>query len=1287
MSTAPLRPLTYSRIDQSRLVLTGTLALILTILALWLLIAVLFRAPGLPDFYRWFVLMPPDHTPLPTSPASIDRELALDRSGNGSLDDLQWAIEEQLSQHPGAPIVLYLSAVGVSTPGDSRELRAYLVPRDGLAGDRETMIPAVGLLDLLRDNRWRTTPRLLLLDVGQPGSDRALGVFANGFLWHLKELLEDDPDLLVLTSCAPGQLSWPAEPLGGTIFGHVVVEGLAKLDGQGKVSDLFAHVQPRVARWVHIHRGAIQTPQLWGNPRRDFRLARYRPSPKRLNPTPALGLRTPADDEAADAPSLEESLKQLWSQQGQLARLRRHPAVHAPLAWRSFLDELLQAERHLRAGRPTSSEMALRKAEQLASQVREQAVPHWSTVSWKQALTGKAPAEQSRAAPKTAAEPAPAKTVEEGGGGCDDEGAGEDEGANVAEPKGLNPAVPNEAPRLPEGRIADRYARFIELQGGTDPLHPRFDQERLKALRAAADVAEQGDRAAAEQGDQADALDPTVIAWIGPLIDRGDQLFLEALDKLFGQDPNLFPKARELLDQAESCYAMASESGDQIRKAYDWLQQLRAELPYLGEWMAYRPEGWNAVFRQLLEHSASLADWFNAPPEDWADLPLEELQNRLRAALDGNEQAGVLARQSAAEGAYRVVLNTLNNQIRRVSGPTTRVDSRRWREVDALLRVPILLDPNGSPTISPEARWKLLELARSIDLNPFPDSQELEAAQLTSEMDPIFWKQGIDLAQLELGLLRLSGVDIDRPGQLLLEASQCWEIDPERAFGAIEQFSMIINSLRPRDFGDDFDFEPAATAQPKPEASSAGLRSIAWQRQDLSRADRLARILPSAAFGAFLTTDPTQKLATLNRHAFFTWQGERLARNMELTEANRLLIAAGTQGLNSQDLAEARQRVSAYGNLKALSLNLNQDQDQDQGQANAPRDARRPHRLTVERQGELPQGEAVVLLPSPRDEPLLLIPVEQTDPAFLVATNSIGETTLAFDVESPIQVEQSPAAFFRGRVYSADEAAVIPSLGDSVSLEIRQAHAGYLEGRREIKVPDQFLAHPGEGYLQPNTYLDYKVVLQNNLSRPITLEIDLAITGGKADKAVTEEVTLAPGESNEEAIKASIRSSDFQEGEPIQLVANATEVRTGRPLTKPLNVVFQLLKAEELIAYDIYYTMYLGWPTVLLQVRHLPTKTVFFPVEVTCTVEPASGLLERHKVGRNKAANHNIPPGGFRWYEYRVMNQTIEEMNWSLHVNGQRDALKGSLKLQDAPQPPPNANPGPQGFGPGGSGY
>jgi hypothetical protein len=1300
-STVPLRPLTYSKIDQARLILTGTLALILTILALWLLIAVFFRAPRLPDLYRWGIVLPPDHVTLPVIPVAMDREIPLDvdRSRNRALEDLEWAIEEQQSQLPGTPIVLYLSAVGVSTPGDSGELRAYLVPRDGLVGDQQTLIPAAELLELLRDRRWRSTSKLLLLDVGQPGSDRALGVFANGFLRHLKDLLEADPDLLVMTSCAPGQLSWSAEPLGGTIFGVVVVETLTKFNGQGRVSDLHAQVQAQVSRWARVHRGAIQTPQLWGNLRRDFRLPRYRPSPSALtssatklqNPRPVAfwGASEGIED---DALSLEESLKQTWQEQEQLAKLNPHPAVHAPLAWRGYLDELLQAERHLRAGRLTSAEMALHKANQLAAQVREQTRPQWSAVSWKQALTGKLhqdsampaaspprppAALKAEAQPAQAPAPAPAALQDVNGGNGNGNGNGQDDDEK-AEPKPPSPIEPPEAPPLPEGRIADRYTRFLNLQGGVDPLHPRFDQERLATLRSAAKVAEQGDRSALD----AALLDPAVIPWTAALVDQGDQLFLEALDKLFGRDPSLFPKAGQLLVQAESCYTMASEAGNQILDAFQWLQKLRAELPYLGEWMAYRPEGMNAPFRQLLDRTARLADWLDTPPEDWDDLPLEELQRRLRAALDGDsdrggEESGVLARQAAVEGAYLAVLNALNDRIRRVGGATSRVDSRRWREVDALLRIPILHLPNGLPTLSPEERWGLLELARSLDLNPRPDGRDLDTTPKPIEMDPIFWKQGFDLADLELGLLRLAGVKTDQLGQWLLEASQCWEIDPNRAFDAIEKFSEKINRLRPRDDEDSFAFELDTTTA-KPEASASGPRTIARQRQELAKEDRLARVLPASALGAFSTTDPARKLVTLNQHAFFTWQVERLARNMELAEAGRLLIAAGAQGISSQELAEARRRVEAFGNLKALALNL------DQGEGFGA--ARPLHRLKIQRQGELPLGEAAIILPGPKDEHPSLIAVNDTPESFLIDTKESAERTLDFDLESVLAPKLEMAAFFRGRVYSADGALPVDPSGDSVSLEIRQAHGRFLDGRKEVKVPDQFLAHPGQGYLQPNSYLDYKIVLRNNLSRPVTAEVHLASTGGKADHALTKTVVLAPGDVNEDAIQESIRSSDFQEGEPIHLNATVTEAGTGRSLsTKPLDVVFQLLKAEDFIEYDLHYALHFGWPTLLLQVRHRPTNTVFFPADVTCTVQPVAGLEERYRVGHKKARDHKIYPGGYRWYEYKIIDLTIEEVEWALHVNGQRDAIKGTAKLQTLPQAPPNA--GPQTGGGGAPGY
>ncbi len=185
--------------------------------------------------------------------------------------DLAALLRERRAHAGGGPIVVYLSAAGVSDGRRPLLLATNHRPVDTPGDANRAGLSADELLDLVSESPAEGAKCLLILDAGQIGTDRNLGVFGNGFVHRLATLMKEKKPkgLAVLCSCAPGQVSWTSEADGRAVFGHFVARGLAGeaagwdpssrgLSARG----LAEYVRHHVARWVSEKRRAQQTPIL-----------------------------------------------------------------------------------------------------------------------------------------------------------------------------------------------------------------------------------------------------------------------------------------------------------------------------------------------------------------------------------------------------------------------------------------------------------------------------------------------------------------------------------------------------------------------------------------------------------------------------------------------------------------------------------------------------------------------------------------------------------------------------------------------------------------------------------------------------------------------------------------------------------------------------------------------------------------------------------------------------------------------------------------------------------------
>ncbi|HYT93675.1 MAG TPA: hypothetical protein VEL76_33460, partial [Gemmataceae bacterium] len=158
-----------------------------------------------------------------------------------------------------------------------------VLPADADPDHLQSGLPLRDILQALRD--CPAQHKLLILDIMRPFTDPRLGALtddiAAGAAAEVQAL--DDPSLLVLCACAPGQVSLASEAMGRSVFSFYLEEGLrgwadgygeGKRDGHISARELAAFVRARVDRWAVSNRETRQTPLLLGTAP-DFLLRAY----------------------------------------------------------------------------------------------------------------------------------------------------------------------------------------------------------------------------------------------------------------------------------------------------------------------------------------------------------------------------------------------------------------------------------------------------------------------------------------------------------------------------------------------------------------------------------------------------------------------------------------------------------------------------------------------------------------------------------------------------------------------------------------------------------------------------------------------------------------------------------------------------------------------------------------------------------------------------------------------------------------------------------------------------
>ncbi|AGA26729.1 hypothetical protein [Singulisphaera acidiphila] len=1282
------RRISKPRLSQLILVFTGMV--IALVLFVWLLFWINPTRRGIGG--RWIAQRGLTHPLLGFQAADIEKITGAVRgtvpeSDYGSFRDV---LRDHLTKAANRPVVLYVSAAGVVDDKGAVLLRddGGVIGETSEPDARHSAISLEQFFEVFKDagTRFPSQSRFLIWDAGQIGSDRNLGVYANGFLPKLRSYLAENPvkRLVILSSCAPGQTSTSSEFDNRSVFGYFVEQGLA---GKGStpnglsVQSLTRYVRAQVALWARNHRQAEQTPELFGDTTLDFPLPRSRKV--------TLATRPEGDEEQEETKRFLKRLERAWAERD--GWQKRKPYRSAPRTWLRYQETLLRAERLFRAGESTEAESALNSLPNLASEVTR--VP---------AFDGSLALLEKNAA--TASDKSKQKTLEDARSSIDealdlilggDETAAPGEEADGAE-KTTEPAVEKEKGEAKKAgepgpvppakqEVSAKQASVVPTRKKTQSGHatlsgrrkadspiarlssvdddrrPLFPEAQLivwadtfvtrgpdrNAFRGRRGEALEKAIQTRNLAEVAAASDERINRWIRPWVEAGDVHRRNGQDLLFAAEPAV-PRCLEALDQADEAYQIAIKNAEICDQAIDQIEQLSAELPYYGEWKARRGGrleiGLDPSFQELLDSAAELARLIHSVPP-----PLRTEGDPLAGR---DEQIQRIKRQygTVAE-SFRGLTDDFHNQW----------EGGRWRDLDTVLNVPL---------IPAEIRMKLLERVRSRPiasslletttdassgsstssgdsesrLKKESDSFLAERAarsspssdpalsETESPADPSFWRTASGLARLELGLLEIGGAKKEEVASLRETYDRACRKLGGSPFSEFAEFSERIRSLRRARL-------LALGEKPNPDLLY----------EQLDAADRALRVLPLAdEVGRDKLVE--QRIKFLRRD-LSTWHGQRLLDDFAPRQALATLEKAGDDYGDSNELRRAVERAKVM-----LRANLLVD-------ANAPKTPTLDDQegmtvsIKVHAEGEIPAGDAVAFLGHDLRLPVsvnqkgadassgaagTLVPIGAGNPAdpaeFVVErTDSTPET---------VTIKLEPGAFYRGQIFPRDlsASAIVFRLTpgkEGIDVTLRQSD------RRLIKIyGDQFERHPGQGFLHPHTPLAYRFVINHTLTKPAKIWVRYGLEGKDETFVTRKDVKLEPGRPNDEIgdrVDTDLHEIPFDKARYLVLeIRKDTEM--GRVLFKRRYPFRQVAPSQYMRVQD-------GFDEVqnmaYVNVWHLKSDPVSGPSDVTVSLDGQSIATTLDRGGAEQ------------WW--RIYPKPPLPVFWRIQVEKVIDAFKGRI--------------------------
>jgi formylglycine-generating enzyme required for sulfatase activity len=199
-------------------------------------------------------------------------------------------VERELEQVLGMVERDDLIVVAFSGHGVHLDDKSYLCPTEAQLKDATTLISLEGVYERLQ--KCPAPLKLLLVDAcrNDPRREGEKSLLPNAGTKQFAESLERPPrGILLLTSCAPGQVSMEERDFGHGVFMHFLLEGLggkaADQDGAVSLMGLFKYSNKQTKLYVHNKFNGYQTPALKGDIQDDFELARVDCRPAAPIPT------------------------------------------------------------------------------------------------------------------------------------------------------------------------------------------------------------------------------------------------------------------------------------------------------------------------------------------------------------------------------------------------------------------------------------------------------------------------------------------------------------------------------------------------------------------------------------------------------------------------------------------------------------------------------------------------------------------------------------------------------------------------------------------------------------------------------------------------------------------------------------------------------------------------------------------------------------------------------------------------------------------------------------------
>ncbi len=280
----------------------------------WLAFQVWFATGPRPYFVAFWV-GPYDKPEIPpTAWRDADRRSLIDDqvfpnadARTESASKTTWEVmRKRLEDLAGRPrdeaVVVYLSAYAIV----DHDKKIQIMAADSSPYQVKTQLPLSWVLDRLK--LCPAKHKLLVLDILRGMIDpRDVGGTADGVGDLIGQALQNsadpnrlnDPDLMVIATCGPGQVVLGSETLRHSVFGYFFHRALtteeADSDGDRAVSvrELASYLTRNVDAWAMHYRGVHQSPVLLGRQQGDFLLAATRP------PRPPVAL---TKAESADQP-------------------------------------------------------------------------------------------------------------------------------------------------------------------------------------------------------------------------------------------------------------------------------------------------------------------------------------------------------------------------------------------------------------------------------------------------------------------------------------------------------------------------------------------------------------------------------------------------------------------------------------------------------------------------------------------------------------------------------------------------------------------------------------------------------------------------------------------------------------------------------------------------------------------------------------------------------------------------------------------------------------------------